>query len=104
MKKMQKREFWPSPIGILEVLCKLFELGRHPCNCQARIHQLVRNCLICGRIVCEQEGSGPCFHCGNLVCTRKEREVGTTGTIHANFICHVLRLFNVSINTFALDY
>lgn len=49
--------------------------GRHPCNCQARIHALVRNCMGCGKIVCVQEGSGPCFYCGTLVCTREEREI-----------------------------
>ncbi|VDM49165.1 unnamed protein product [Toxocara canis] len=49
--------------------------GRHVCECQARIHGLIRNCMGCGRIVCEQEGSGPCFSCGELVCTREEREI-----------------------------
>ncbi|KAI6180623.1 hypothetical protein M3Y98_00740800 [Aphelenchoides besseyi] len=33
--------------------------GRIRCECQARIHSLIRNCTSCGRIVCEQEGSGP---------------------------------------------
>ena len=33
--------------------------GRHHCDCQAGKHRLVNNCLHCGRIVCEQEGSGP---------------------------------------------
>ena len=28
----------------------------------------------CGRIVCAQEGSGPCYFCDNLVCTREEME------------------------------
>ncbi|KAF7636724.1 zf-C2HC5 domain-containing protein [Meloidogyne graminicola] len=49
--------------------------GRHLCSCQARIHKLIRNCLNCGRVVCEQEGSGPCFHCGMIVCTREERQI-----------------------------
>eukprot|EP01018_Ginkgo_biloba_P014945 Gb_02218 [translate_table: standard] len=35
-----------------------------PCNCQARRHKLVNNCLSCGKIVCEQEGEGPCSFCG----------------------------------------
>uniref|UniRef100_A0A914KQ50 Zinc finger C2HC5-type domain-containing protein n=1 Tax=Meloidogyne incognita TaxID=6306 RepID=A0A914KQ50_MELIC len=48
--------------------------GRHICGCQARIHNLIRNCLNCGRVVCEQEGSGPCFYCGTIVCTREERQ------------------------------
>ncbi|KAL1138591.1 hypothetical protein AAG570_008654 [Ranatra chinensis] len=37
--------------------------GRHPCKCQASKHDLVNNCLSCGRIVCEQEGPGPCLFC-----------------------------------------
>lgn len=54
--------------------------GRHECLCQARTHKLILNCLGCGRIVCEQEGSGPCFTCGTLVCTREEREILNRGT------------------------
>ena len=38
-----------------------------PCSCQARRHGLVSNCLGCGKIVCEQEGEGPCSFCGVLV-------------------------------------
>ncbi|KAL7075275.1 hypothetical protein ACQ4LE_005676 [Meloidogyne hapla] len=49
--------------------------GRHLCGCQARLHKLIRNCLSCGRVVCEQEGSGPCFYCGTIVCTREERQI-----------------------------
>lgn len=41
--------------------------GRHECNCEATKHALINNCLNCGRIVCEQERSGPCFTCGELV-------------------------------------
>lgn len=55
--------------------CNIKVLGRHPCNCQARVHKLIRNCISCGRVVCEQEGSGPCMFCGELVCTREERKV-----------------------------
>ncbi|XP_059926841.1 activating signal cointegrator 1 isoform X1 [Gadus macrocephalus] len=49
--------------------------GRHGCECLAQKHNLINNCLSCGRIVCEQEGSGPCLFCGNLVCTRDEQEI-----------------------------
>uniref|UniRef100_A0A914D5D7 Zinc finger C2HC5-type domain-containing protein n=1 Tax=Acrobeloides nanus TaxID=290746 RepID=A0A914D5D7_9BILA len=49
--------------------------GRHPCECQARLHKLIINCMGCGRIVCEQEGSGPCFFCAQLVCTKEEQEI-----------------------------
>lgn len=41
--------------------------GRHACECLGQKHKLVNNCLVCGRIVCEQEGSGPCLFCGSLV-------------------------------------
>lgn len=44
----------------------VFQQGK-PCLCQARRHRLVSNCLSCGKIVCEQEGEGPCNFCGALV-------------------------------------
>ncbi|KAL5658185.1 hypothetical protein ACJX0J_031348, partial [Zea mays] len=44
----------------------VFKQGK-PCSCQARQHDLVSNCLSCGKIVCEQEGEGPCSFCGALV-------------------------------------
>ncbi|KAK6053203.1 hypothetical protein COOONC_09291, partial [Cooperia oncophora] len=34
----------------------------------------------CGKIVCVQEGSGPCFFCGNLVCTKDEKEILDRGS------------------------
>lgn len=49
--------------------------GRRLCNCEATKHKLISNCLRCGRIVCEQEGSGPCLFCGNLVCTDEEQRL-----------------------------
>ncbi|CAH8467188.1 unnamed protein product [Schistosoma guineensis] len=54
--------------------------GRHPCQCLATKHQLVNNCLNCGRIVCAQEGSGPCYYCGSLVCTIDEEYQLSLGT------------------------
>ncbi|KYM86106.1 Activating signal cointegrator 1 [Atta colombica] len=47
--------------------------GRHKCDCEANRHALINNCLNCGRIVCVQEGSGPCFYCGELVCSPDEQ-------------------------------
>lgn len=49
--------------------------GRHHCDCQAARHRLINNCLHCGRIVCEQEGSGPCLFCGQLVCRDDEQSL-----------------------------
>lgn len=52
---------------------EVFLKGRHKCNCQASRHGLVNNCLNCGRVVCKQEGSGPCVICGQLVCSNDEK-------------------------------
>ncbi|NXG61398.1 TRIP4 protein, partial [Hemiprocne comata] len=49
--------------------------GRHACECLGQKHKLINNCLVCGRIVCEQEGSGPCLFCGALVCTKEEQDI-----------------------------
>ncbi|XP_026847084.1 activating signal cointegrator 1 [Drosophila persimilis] len=46
--------------------------GRRRCDCQAAQHKLINNCLACGRIVCVQEGSGPCLFCGCPVHTSEE--------------------------------
>ncbi|XP_017872246.1 PREDICTED: activating signal cointegrator 1 [Drosophila arizonae] len=48
--------------------------GRRSCDCQVTEHQLINNCLGCGRIVCEQEGSGPCLYCGEPVYTAEEEQ------------------------------
>ncbi|KAJ9601522.1 hypothetical protein L9F63_000265 [Diploptera punctata] len=58
--------------------------GRHRCDCQASKHKLINNCMKCGRIVCEQEGSGPCLFCNNLVCSRDEQQLLNSGTKQAN--------------------
>nr|XP_040580696.1 LOW QUALITY PROTEIN: activating signal cointegrator 1-like [Lepeophtheirus salmonis] len=54
--------------------------GRHFCECQATKHKLINNCLNCGRIICEQEGSGPCMSCDTLVCTKEEMEIVNRGS------------------------
>jgi len=41
--------------------------GRKICYCQTTLHALVNNCASCGKIVCEQEGEGPCLFCGAWV-------------------------------------
>jgi hypothetical protein len=33
----------------------------------AQKHELINNCLNCGKIVCAQEGEGNCLYCGNKV-------------------------------------
>lgn len=49
--------------------------GRRFCECLASRHALVNNCLQCGRIVCEQEGIGPCLHCGSCVVTSEQQQL-----------------------------
>eukprot|EP01060_Flectonema_neradi_P004433 TRINITY_DN12861_c0_g1_i1.p1 TRINITY_DN12861_c0_g1~~TRINITY_DN12861_c0_g1_i1.p1 ORF type:complete len:690 (+),score=153.32 TRINITY_DN12861_c0_g1_i1:41-2071(+) len=34
------------------------------CGCEARKHKLLTNCILCGKVVCEQEGWGRCWFCG----------------------------------------
>nr|CDS27322.1 activating signal cointegrator 1 [Hymenolepis microstoma] len=54
--------------------------GRHPCQCLAVRHCLVANCTNCGRIVCEQEGQGTCYFCGNLVLSAEDRKNAEANT------------------------
>lgn len=49
--------------------------SRRPCLCMARVHNLVNNCVNCGRIICEQEGEGPCLFCGNPVYSSKSEQM-----------------------------
>ncbi|GAA0144247.1 transcription cofactor [Lithospermum erythrorhizon] len=58
----------------------VFQQGK-PCSCQARRHRLVSNCLSCGKIVCEQEGEGPCSYCGSLVLREGSSYAGLEGVV-----------------------
>mmetsp|Transcript_9144 Transcript_9144/g.21939 ORF Transcript_9144/g.21939 Transcript_9144/m.21939 type:complete len:597 (+) Transcript_9144:68-1858(+) len=49
--------------------------GRVSCLCQASRHPLVNNCAQCGRIVCSEEGEGPCPFCGNMVYAKNTVQV-----------------------------
>lgn len=79
--KKKKQKFQPlfcegAQIDLLVTLLP----GRHPCQCLATKHKLINNCTQCGRIVCEQEGSGPCYFCGSLVATQIELDQIILGT------------------------
>ncbi|XP_043505728.1 activating signal cointegrator 1 [Polistes fuscatus] len=58
--------------------------GRHKCDCEAKKHSLINNCNNCGRIVCYQEGSGPCFFCETLVCSREQQAILSSNTKQAD--------------------
>jgi len=47
--------------------------SRKPCGCLATQHSLITNCLNCGRIICDEEGVGPCFTCKNFVESRQQQ-------------------------------
>ncbi|XP_064618936.1 activating signal cointegrator 1-like isoform X2 [Lineus longissimus] len=77
-KKKQKYVALYSKEGQDTAIVKL--PGRHICQCQASKHRLVGNCMKCGRIVCDQEGSGPCVFCSTLVCNKEEQEILARGS------------------------
>lgn len=71
-KKNKFTNLYSAGGKVSEIMLK----GRHLCNCQASKHKLVNNCLNCGRIVCEQEGPGPCLFCGTSVKRTEDTEYG----------------------------
>lgn len=46
--------------------------SRRLCNCMATEHDLIGNCLACGKIVCAIEGRGHCMFCGHMVLPKGE--------------------------------
>ncbi len=38
--------------------------AKYVCGCFGYVHKPIANCLVCGRIACEQEGLDFCPHCG----------------------------------------
>ncbi|ORZ34698.1 hypothetical protein BCR44DRAFT_33520 [Catenaria anguillulae PL171] len=61
--KKGKQQLSLSQFDKLNRQGKLAPKDRVPCNCHAQSHDLLTNCLTCGRIVCLAEGPGPCFTC-----------------------------------------
>ncbi|KAI3736805.1 hypothetical protein L2E82_26792 [Cichorium intybus] len=84
----------------------IFQQGK-PCSCQARRHRLVSNCLSCGKIVCEQEGEGPCSFCGALVLREGstyaglEEEIGPLSDAEAAAEAYAKRLVDYDRNSAA---
>ena len=71
--KRQKRAKF-LPIAESDVITARIP-GRHACQCLAQRHELVNNCTNCGRIVCVQEGSGPCLFCGTCVYSPRDLQL-----------------------------
>lgn len=59
--------------AIKELQTILANKNRRSCDCEAQIHELLENCLSCGRLTCSLEGPGKCFSCGNIVLTEDQR-------------------------------
>ncbi len=53
--------------------------GRYQCQCHGMQHNVINNCTNCGRIVCEQEGEGPCQTCDKPI-ARKGQGRGINAT------------------------
>ncbi|KAH3840986.1 activating signal cointegrator 1-like [Dreissena polymorpha] len=76
----KKQKFVPLYSKEGQAMSVILIPGRHACECQAGKHRLINNCSRCGRVVCEQEGSGPCHFCGHLVCSKEEEEILSRGS------------------------
>lgn len=47
---------------------------RTECRCQGAQHALITNCLGCGNLVCQRQGVGACFICGNFVESKEQQQ------------------------------
>lgn len=61
---------------MIKDVSKFLVQGRQICYCQCTRHNLVNNCVNCGKIVCEQEGEGPCLFCGSWVDRETTYDIG----------------------------
>ncbi|KAI9483757.1 MAG: putative zinc finger motif, C2HC5-type-domain-containing protein [Benjaminiella poitrasii] len=77
-KKESKNKEMSFEEALKELDIKSFELdiNRKICNCQATKHPLLTvapNCLSCGRIICVEEGVGPCVFCGSPLLSTEQQ-------------------------------
>lgn len=79
-------------------VAKFLVPGRQPCYCQCTRHGLVNNCVSCGKIVCEQEGEGPCLHCGAWVDRETMYDVGEDLPEYETALRHRDRLIEFDVN------
>jgi len=91
---------------MMAYVCVCRAVGRHQCECQASKHSLVNNCRNCGRVVCEQEGSGPCFFCRSLVCFFTAMRVFFSCGLHSCVVfCHFSPvLFTLDFSAFCYSF
>lgn len=73
-KQKKKTEADGEKAALRELQTLLSSKNRKPCNCEAQVHDLLENCLRCGRLTCTAEAAGLCFTCGSLVLSQEQRE------------------------------
>ena len=79
-------------------LSKFLVPGRKICYCQTTQHKLVSNCVSCGKIVCEQEGEGPCLFCGAWVDADQYYDVGDDYRDYEVALEHRDKLIDFDVN------
>jgi len=63
------------------------------CECGGTEHPLVRNCLVCGKIICEKEGWGPCLFCDGTTLTLQGEDGSYRRALeHKNKLLHFDRM------------
>lgn len=72
-KKNRNKHLSDEEAAMKELETILSVKNRRPCDCEGQEHDLVANCLGCGRIVCSAEGPGNCLTCGNLVLNKDQK-------------------------------
>lgn len=70
----KKTEEDEERLALSELQSILNSRNRRSCDCEAQVHELLENCLNCGRLTCTAEGPGKCFSCGSIVLDEKQRE------------------------------
>ena len=80
LRKSGKKQQQAVTAKGIEGLGRALKAGRHPCDCNARRHELLYNCLSCGKVICAQEGPGPCLFCGNDPDTENGHAVADAAT------------------------
>lgn len=70
----KKKEEDEETLALKEIQSILSNKNRRMCDCEAQKHDLVENCLGCGRLTCSAEGPGKCLQCGNLVISQEQRD------------------------------
>lgn len=70
----KKSEQDEERLALSELQSILNAKNRRSCDCEAQVHDLLENCLNCGRLTCTAEGPGKCLSCGSLILEPHQRE------------------------------